>query len=55
MPDYDELAAWARDNLVDMRYAEENERYLPLHHDETRGIAWAREKIIAHLVSAKEG
>ena len=43
------LAAWARENLTDARYAEDKDRFLPLHGDETCGIAWAREKLLARL------
>lgn len=51
----DELATWAKQNLTDAKYAEDKERYLPLHHDETCGIAWAREKLIAHLKEIHDG
>ena len=54
MPDYDELAEWVRCNVTDGKYAEEKDRYLPLHHDETVGIAWARDKVLAHLAGIKE-
>ena len=50
-----ELATWARENLTDAKYAEDKDRYLPLHHDEVCGIVWAREKLIAHLKEIHDG
>lgn len=50
-----QLAEWVRENITDGKYAEDKERYLPLHHDETCGIAWAREKLIAHLKEIHDG
>jgi len=45
----EQLAEWVRENITDGKYAEDRDRYLPLHHDETCGIAWAREKMLRHL------
>ena len=51
----EQLAEWVRENITDGKYAEDKDRYLPLHHDETCGIAWAREKLIAHLKEIHDG
>jgi hypothetical protein len=51
----EDLAAWARENLTDAKYAEDKGRLTPLHYDETCGIAWAREKLIAHLKEIHDG
>lgn len=51
----EQLAEWVRENITDGKYAEDKDRYLPLHHDETCGIAWAREKLITHLKEIHDG
>ena len=43
------LAKWVEQALVDAEYAKAKDRYMPIHHDESCGIAWAREKILAHI------
>lgn len=43
------LAKWIEQALVDAEYAKAKDRFMPIHHDESCGIAWAREKILAHI------
>ena len=43
------LVKWVEQALVDAEYAKAKDRYMPIHHDESCGIAWAREKILAHI------
>jgi hypothetical protein len=43
------LAEWVEQTLTDAEYAKGKDRYMPIHHDESCGIAWAREKILAHI------
>lgn len=43
------LAEWVEQTLTDAEYAKGQDRYMPIHHDESCGIAWAREKILAHI------
>lgn len=43
------LAEWVEQTFTDAEYAKGNDRYMPIHYDESCGIAWAREKILARL------
>lgn len=43
------LAEWVEQTLTDEEYANGKDRYMPIHHDESCGITWARERILAHL------